>query len=63
MAVANAQIKATQTVMTDGVSVFKRLHGVEASTSKQLLSCERMSIDEIIAAIAKAKQEDAELES
>jgi hypothetical protein len=58
IAVGNAQIKRTLIVKTDGASVFKRLHGIESNTPKALLSANRMSIDEITAAIAKAKPED-----
>jgi hypothetical protein len=59
MVIANAQIRATQIVKTDGATVFERLHGEPAPTTRNLLAADKMTADQMIAAIAHAKPEDA----
>jgi hypothetical protein len=60
IAVANAQIKATQFVTTDAATVFERLHGTKANTVSNLLNRDQMTIEQITDAIAKAKPADGE---
>ena len=59
MVIANAQIRATQIVKTDGATAFERLHGEPAPTTRNLLAADKMTADQMIAAIAHAKPEDA----
>ena len=58
IAVAAAQQKAMQVVVTNGSTSFERLHGVPANTSKQLLSAGKVTFQDMRSALEDADPKD-----